>query len=237
MQRVYDIIHPTRRNLTAIRGYTRLGGLPDDPRTDPQDRSWFGPHDRLFTEEEGEELNFQPGPKQGSYAIPSFPSFIPLTYLPLTGTDHFFLVVFSTLQCGAGDGTAQATSTGQTSIRFGRRCRIGPVALRLSWYGTSGICQTYSPWPDSRDCSVASTIKCLEQVCVGVASPPDAPLRQTGRNASRREGEGEKTYTDSVDGLDNTIRYGVYARMRTFRAFCGWCDSRTLDGIPMVCRV
>ncbi|KAH6877430.1 capsular associated protein [Coprinopsis sp. MPI-PUGE-AT-0042] len=60
--RVYDIIHPTRRNLTAIRGYTRLGGLPDDPRTDPQDRSWFGPHDRLFIDEEGEPLDFQPGP-------------------------------------------------------------------------------------------------------------------------------------------------------------------------------
>ncbi|KAF4613279.1 hypothetical protein D9613_010859 [Agrocybe pediades] len=60
--RVYDIIHPARRNLTAIRGYVRLGGLPDDPRTDPQDRTWFGPHDRLFTEEESEPLGFQPGP-------------------------------------------------------------------------------------------------------------------------------------------------------------------------------
>ncbi|EAU83779.1 capsular associated protein [Coprinopsis cinerea okayama7 len=60
--RVYDIIHPNRRNLTAIRGYTRLGGLPDDPRTDPQDRTWFGPHDRLFIEEESEPLEFEPGP-------------------------------------------------------------------------------------------------------------------------------------------------------------------------------
>ncbi|KAF9452138.1 glycosyltransferase family 69 protein [Macrolepiota fuliginosa MF-IS2] len=60
--RVFDIIHPSRRNLTAIRGFVRLGGLPDDPRTDPQDRSWFGPHDRLFTEEESQELNFVPGP-------------------------------------------------------------------------------------------------------------------------------------------------------------------------------
>ncbi|KAF8335287.1 hypothetical protein F5887DRAFT_921218 [Amanita rubescens] len=59
---VFDIIHPARRNLTAIRGYKRLGGLPDDPRTDPQDRSWFGPHDRLFTEEESEPLDFRPGP-------------------------------------------------------------------------------------------------------------------------------------------------------------------------------
>ncbi|KZV79861.1 CAP59-like protein [Exidia glandulosa HHB12029] len=61
-KKVFDIIHPTRRNLTAIRGYSRLGGLPDDPRTDPQDRSWFGPHDRLFVEEESEELDFKPGP-------------------------------------------------------------------------------------------------------------------------------------------------------------------------------
>ncbi|KAJ7628361.1 capsular associated protein [Roridomyces roridus] len=60
--RVFDIIHPPRRNLTAIRGYVRMGGLPDDPRTDPQDRSWFGPHDRLFTEEESEALEFGPGP-------------------------------------------------------------------------------------------------------------------------------------------------------------------------------
>ncbi|TFK68150.1 hypothetical protein BDN72DRAFT_769762 [Pluteus cervinus] len=62
--RVYDIIHPPRRNLTAIRGYVRLGGLPDDPRTDPQDRSWFGPHDRLFIEEESVPLDFKPGPKE-----------------------------------------------------------------------------------------------------------------------------------------------------------------------------
>ncbi|OCH90488.1 capsular associated protein [Obba rivulosa] len=61
--RVYDIIHPARRNLTAIRGYVRLGGLPDNPRTDPQDRAWFGPHDRLFTEEESEPLDFVPGPE------------------------------------------------------------------------------------------------------------------------------------------------------------------------------
>lgn len=62
-KKVFDIIHPARRNLTAIRGYARLGGLPDDPRTDPQDRSWFGPHDRLFVEEEGDELDFKPGPE------------------------------------------------------------------------------------------------------------------------------------------------------------------------------
>ncbi|KAJ8480911.1 hypothetical protein ONZ45_g15482 [Pleurotus djamor] len=62
-RRVYEIIHPSRRNLTAIRGFVRLGGLPDNPRTDPQDRAWFGPHDRLFTEEESEPLIFNSGPE------------------------------------------------------------------------------------------------------------------------------------------------------------------------------
>lgn len=68
-QRVFDIIHPSRRNLTAIRGYVRLGGLPDNPRTDPQDRAWFGPHDRLFTEEESELVDFMPSPHHGARAI------------------------------------------------------------------------------------------------------------------------------------------------------------------------
>lgn len=40
-----------------------MGGLPDNPRSDPQDRSWFGPHDRLFVEEESEEIAFVPGPE------------------------------------------------------------------------------------------------------------------------------------------------------------------------------
>ncbi|KAG6914074.1 hypothetical protein DXG01_002550 [Tephrocybe rancida] len=62
-RKVFDIIHPPRRNLTTIRGYARMGGLPDDPRTDPQDRAWFGPHDRLFTAEESEPLSFVPGPE------------------------------------------------------------------------------------------------------------------------------------------------------------------------------
>lgn len=66
LQKVFDIIHPTRRNLSAIRGYVRLGGLPENPRTDPQDRSWFGPHDRLFVEEEGIPLDFTPGPENGA---------------------------------------------------------------------------------------------------------------------------------------------------------------------------
>lgn len=68
---MWDIIHPSRRNLTAIRGYVRLGGLPDNPRTDPQDRAWFGPHDRLFTEEESEPLAFQAGPEYGACPLVS----------------------------------------------------------------------------------------------------------------------------------------------------------------------
>ena len=57
--------------MTAIRGYVRLGGLPDNPRTDPQDRAWFGPHDRLFVEEESEPVEFVSGPEYGeSYLVP-----------------------------------------------------------------------------------------------------------------------------------------------------------------------
>ena len=67
LQKVFPIIHPGRRNLTAIRGYVRLGGLPDNPRTDPQDRAWFGPHDRLFIEEESEPIEFMPGPEYGEF--------------------------------------------------------------------------------------------------------------------------------------------------------------------------
>lgn len=62
-KKVFDIIHPTRQNLTSIRGYVRLGGYEDDPRRDPQDKSWFGPHDRLFIPEESELMDFQPGPE------------------------------------------------------------------------------------------------------------------------------------------------------------------------------
>lgn len=69
VQKVFDIIHPKRRNLEKIRGYSRLGGLPDNPRTDPQDRAWFGPHDRLFTEEEGEPIDFVPGPSHGGFSL------------------------------------------------------------------------------------------------------------------------------------------------------------------------
>ena len=53
----------------------RLGGLPDNPRTDPQDRAWFGPHDRLVTEEESEQLDFENGPEYGTlppFLLPCF---------------------------------------------------------------------------------------------------------------------------------------------------------------------
>lgn len=55
----YTVVHPARRNLTVIRAYSRLGGHPDDPQSDPQDRSWFGPHDRLFRQEESEPIDFK----------------------------------------------------------------------------------------------------------------------------------------------------------------------------------
>ncbi|KAM0753122.1 family 69 glycosyltransferase [Meredithblackwellia eburnea MCA 4105] len=61
-KQVWDIVHPERRNLTYIRGYTRLGGESDDPHSDPQDRSWYGPHDRLFRAEESEEIAWRKAP-------------------------------------------------------------------------------------------------------------------------------------------------------------------------------
>ena len=98
-QKVFPIIHPGRRNLTAIRGYVRLGGLPDNPRTDPQDRAWFGPHDRLFIEEESEPIEFTPGPEYGGF------------YFNLR-SQHRILTTF--LQYGAGDGTGLEIWTDRT---------------------------------------------------------------------------------------------------------------------------
>jgi hypothetical protein len=37
--------------------------MPEDPTSDPQDRAWYGPHDRLFIPEESEVINFVPGPE------------------------------------------------------------------------------------------------------------------------------------------------------------------------------
>lgn len=78
--------------MTAIRGYVRLGGLPDNPRTDPQDRTWFGPHDRLFVEEESHEVEFQPGPEHGMLALIS-------NFLKA----HIFVLVWCWGWDGAGD--------------------------------------------------------------------------------------------------------------------------------------
>lgn len=95
MQKVFDIIHPPRRNLTTIRGYVRLGGLPDNPRTDPQDRAWFGPHDRLFTEEESEPIDFVPGPHHGAH------KFTPLLLIAILA--HSSFAVWCWGWDGAGD--------------------------------------------------------------------------------------------------------------------------------------
>jgi hypothetical protein len=100
---VYDIIHPERRNLTAIRGYKRIGGLPDDPHSDPQDRSWFGPHDRLFVDAEFDEMTFRAGPEHGKFRIEK------------VCTDGKL-----TTQSGVGDGTALVISTVRTSIPCGK---------------------------------------------------------------------------------------------------------------------
>lgn len=64
-KKVWDVIHPERKNLTVIRGYTRLGGGEDDPNLDPQDRGWYGPHDRLFKPEESEAIVFKQPPPYG----------------------------------------------------------------------------------------------------------------------------------------------------------------------------
>lgn len=65
-QAVYRLIHPERKNLTEIRGYFRVGGLEDHPLEDPQDRTWFGPHDRVFSPEESKEIDFKPPPPYGA---------------------------------------------------------------------------------------------------------------------------------------------------------------------------
>ena len=37
------------------------------PHSDPQDRSWYGPHDRLFRQEESEAIVFRQPPPYGSF--------------------------------------------------------------------------------------------------------------------------------------------------------------------------
>jgi hypothetical protein len=105
---VFDIIHPHRRNLTAIRGYVRIGGLPDNPQTDPQDRSWFGPHDRLFTDDESIPIEFVPGPEYGT---------------PTERSSLLYLLIFFLRQCGVGGGMVQVICQDPMLILYGRGCR------------------------------------------------------------------------------------------------------------------
>ena len=112
VQRVWDIIHPARKNLTSIRGYARLGGLPDNPRTDPQDRAWVGPHDRLFTEEESEELDFDNGPDYGMSPflfLACFLSFCPSFYLSIFLIP--FLLPHSSLSLPSAPSSAPSSSS------------------------------------------------------------------------------------------------------------------------------
>lgn len=122
-KRVFDIIHPSRRNLTAIRGYVRMGGLPDDPHTDPQDRTWYGPHDRLFVDEESEAMEFHTGPEYGAELF-DLPSLCQLTAVGL--------------QCGAGVGTEPETLTDRTLILYGSICPTNLTRQRLSWFDMIG---------------------------------------------------------------------------------------------------
>ena len=145
---MWDIIHPDRRNLTAIRGYVRLGGLPDNPRTDPQDRAWFGPHDRLFTQEESVPIDFKPGPEYGEFSF--FSSVLLASASAGCGVGEqrcadrasFRCVAFCRVQCGAGAGTARETWTGRTWTRFGRGCRTSRRGRTPSRSGTIAACFT-----------------------------------------------------------------------------------------------
>jgi hypothetical protein len=80
----------------AIQGYIRLGGLPNNPCTDPQDCSWFGPHDRLFTPEKSEDsIQYVPGPlsrfsqRRLVYTLAAFLESVPTPTLWLTSSDPF----------------------------------------------------------------------------------------------------------------------------------------------------
>lgn len=39
---VFDVIHPPRHDVQKLRPYQAIGGLKDNPYSDPQDRVWFG---------------------------------------------------------------------------------------------------------------------------------------------------------------------------------------------------
>ena len=64
----------------AIKPYVHIGGLPDDPQMDTQDRSWFGPHDQLFTEEEYKPVDFLPGPEYSMSFICTMSSYSVLIF-------------------------------------------------------------------------------------------------------------------------------------------------------------
>jgi hypothetical protein len=76
--------------------------MPEDPTSDPQDRAWYGPHDRLFIPEESEVINFVPGPE---YVW---------CWVSRGGFQMFEHVL---ILCRAG--TARVTSMDRTWIRFG----------------------------------------------------------------------------------------------------------------------
>lgn len=127
-RKVWDIIHPERRNLTAIRGYKRIGGLPDDPHSDPQDRSWYGPHDRLFTPEETEELEFVPGPEYGKSIYTLFICTMGLC------------VLIEIAQCGAGVGTVLVILMDPMWTLSGNTCNLGRTLKRQSRSSITEIC-------------------------------------------------------------------------------------------------
>lgn len=64
---MFDIIYTSRRKFIAIRAYTRPGDLPEDQRTDAQDRTSCSARNCLFTEEESELLGFVGGPSHGEF--------------------------------------------------------------------------------------------------------------------------------------------------------------------------
>ena len=82
MDRLWRAHEPYRRVWPGKRVWRAAAApnchrLPDNPRTDPQDRAWFGTHDRLFTEEETVPIDFKPGPEYGASLASRFSSASP----------------------------------------------------------------------------------------------------------------------------------------------------------------
>lgn len=65
-QKVFDLIHPRRNTTTTTTPKKIIAKNPADEGSSQiemqQDSQWFGPHDRLFSEEESEAIKFQPLP-------------------------------------------------------------------------------------------------------------------------------------------------------------------------------